>query len=312
MTETTTSISKYGIPTLTGIDNYYEWKSATQDAILAMGALEVITLDKKEKPKALASEGVRSTRTEVATPTSAEVSLYLQLVREYQSWMDKDQRVMGVLRMTLSHGIKMEIEQCTCAKDIWDKLVQIHQLNAKEYQADVQEELHGLGMTEGDDPMKFMEKFSSVLLKAETAGIKMDIQDKAVILLRSLPVSYAGLKDRWNMKVDMSRIMKLPEPTFEDLRAMFNAHVTEMGRQDKRIFATAMMVKSGYKDKRVCWNCGKAGHSKRECRQGQIGDGYTYKDQDHGNNRKPAGYNRRHQERRDLDDLAALHRNMAG
>jgi hypothetical protein len=57
MTETTTSISKYGIPTLTGIDNYYEWKSATQDAILAMGALEVITLDKKEKPKALASEG---------------------------------------------------------------------------------------------------------------------------------------------------------------------------------------------------------------------------------------------------------------
>jgi hypothetical protein len=76
MTETTTSISKYGIPTLTGIDNYYEWKSATQDAILAMGALEVITLDKKKKPKALASEGVRSTRTEVATRTSAEVSLY--------------------------------------------------------------------------------------------------------------------------------------------------------------------------------------------------------------------------------------------
>jgi hypothetical protein len=227
--------------------------------------------------------------------------------------MDKDQRVMGVLRMTLSHGIKMEIEHCTCAKDIWDKLVQIHQLNAKEYQADIQEELHGLGMTEGDDPMKFMEKFSSVLLKAETAGIKMDIQDKAVILLRSLPVSYAGLKDRWNMKVDMSRIMKLPEPTFEDLRAMFNAHVTEMGRQDKRVFATAMMVKSGYRDKRVCWNCGKAGHSKRECGQGQIGDGYTYKDERQTSNRKPSTYNNRnHQEGREMDDLAALHRNMAG
>jgi hypothetical protein len=38
MTETTISISKYKIPILTGIDNYYEWKSETQDAILAMGA----------------------------------------------------------------------------------------------------------------------------------------------------------------------------------------------------------------------------------------------------------------------------------
>jgi hypothetical protein len=94
---------------------------------------------------------------------------------------------------------------------------------------------------------------------------------------------------------------------------MFNAHVTEMGRQDKRMFASAMMVKSGYKDKRVCWNCGKAGHSKRECRQGQIGDGYTYKDERHTSNRKPSTYNnRKHQARRDMDDLAALHRNMAG
>jgi hypothetical protein len=78
------------------------------------------------------------------------------------------------------------------------------------------------------------------------------------------------------------------------------------------MFASAMMVKSGYKDKRVCWNCGKAGHSKRECRQRQIGDGYTYKDQDYANNRKPGTYNRRHQERREMHDLAALHRNMAG
>jgi hypothetical protein len=41
-----------------------------------MGALEVITLNKKEKPKVLALVGVKSTSTEVATPTSVEVSLY--------------------------------------------------------------------------------------------------------------------------------------------------------------------------------------------------------------------------------------------
>jgi hypothetical protein len=168
MTEPTTSISKYGIPTFTRVDNYYECKSATQDAILAMGALEVITLDKKEKPKVLAPKGIMSTRTEVGTPTSAEVSLYLQLVREYQSWMDKDQRVMGVLRMTLSHGKEMEVEKCTCVKEIWDKLVHIHQLNAKKYPADIQEELYGLGMTEGDGPMKFMEGFIVFLLSCTT------------------------------------------------------------------------------------------------------------------------------------------------
>jgi hypothetical protein len=49
-----------------------------------------------------------------------------------------------------------------------DKLVQIHQLKAKEYPADMQEELHGLGITEGDDPMKFMERFIFFLLSCTT------------------------------------------------------------------------------------------------------------------------------------------------
>jgi hypothetical protein len=62
----------------------------------------------------------------------------------------------------------MEIKQYICAKDMWDKLVQIHQLKAKEYPADMQEELHGLGITEGDDPMKFMERFIFFLLSCTT------------------------------------------------------------------------------------------------------------------------------------------------
>jgi hypothetical protein len=121
MTETTISISKYKIPILTGIDNYYEWKSATQDAILAMGALEVITLDKKEKPKVLASEGMMSTRTGCGRHCNFSRGQPIPPnCQEIPILEDRDQRVMGVLRM--------EVEKCTCTKEIWDKLVQIHQL----------------------------------------------------------------------------------------------------------------------------------------------------------------------------------------
>lgn len=85
MTETTISISKYKIPILTGIDNYYEWKSETQDAILAMGAPSLWTRRRSQKYW-LQRESCLPGLDVVGTATSAEVSLYLQIVRKYQSW----------------------------------------------------------------------------------------------------------------------------------------------------------------------------------------------------------------------------------
>lgn len=108
------------------------------------------------------------TRIDAVALTSVKVGLCVQAFAEYQAWMDRSQKVMNKHKTTLFYGIKMEIKQCTCANKTWVKLIHLYHLYAKDYQADIWEELHRLGMKEGNDLMKIMKimkRFNSVLLK---------------------------------------------------------------------------------------------------------------------------------------------------
>lgn len=70
--------------------------------------------------------------------------------------------------------------------------------------------------------MMFVDKFSRVLLKVEPAGT---CKIYRLPLLRSLPVTRTELKNRWNMKVNLSMIMLLLEPAFGDLMATSDVHL---------------------------------------------------------------------------------------
>ena len=41
------------------------------------------------------------------THSSATVSLYLEEYREWKTWKEKDQKVMGLMRLNVSSGIRM-------------------------------------------------------------------------------------------------------------------------------------------------------------------------------------------------------------
>jgi hypothetical protein len=49
-------------------------------------------------------------------------------------------------------------------------------------------------MSEGDDPVKFLELFSILLLKAQTANFKLSEEDKGTYFLQALPVTFESLK----------------------------------------------------------------------------------------------------------------------
>ena len=83
-------------------------------------------------------------------------------------------------------------------------------------------------MSEGDDPAKFLELFSTLLLKAQTANFKLSEEDKATYFLRALPVTYESLKSEWKSLQRIKEITKLPTSTFEDLRGMFNTYIADV------------------------------------------------------------------------------------
>ena len=91
--------------------------------------------------------------------------------------------------LNVSSGIIMELAGCNSSKMIWDKLAKLHQVDDRNYKADIQERITTLRMSEGDGPVKFLELFSTLLLKAQTANFKLSEDDKATYFLRALPVT---------------------------------------------------------------------------------------------------------------------------
>ena len=320
----TSAISR--IPILTGLDNYFQWRNAIEDGALVYGALHVLTeeiLQQPVRPLEIVEQGGIKT-----APPAAIVSLYLEEYREWKTWKEKDQKVMGLMRLNVSTGIRMELAGCNTSKSIWDKLAKLHQMDDKNYQADIEERITTVRMTEGDDPVKFLEDFSTLLLKAQTANFKLTDERKATYFLRALPPAYDSLKAEWKSVQRIKEIANLPVSTFEELRGMFNTFIADLHRQDEVRLQTAMVFRkthnnigkgSAYhanKDQNkttlVCWNCGKQGHSSKECRSSRIGNGMTYKPKS-----LPFGKsntNKRFNKSNNLSstELAALQRNMAG
>jgi len=88
-------------------------------------------------------------------------------------------------------------------------------MDDKNYKADIEERITTLRMSEGDDPAKFLELFSTLLLKAQTANFKLSEEDKATYFLRALPVTYESLKSEWK---SLQRSRRSPSNLLPPLR----------------------------------------------------------------------------------------------
>ena len=70
------------LPKLLGIENYFAWRTAAEDALLAIGASHVL---EEDAPTLVVVEG--DTRGVV----------YLEEVRQLRAWLEKDQKARGII-----------------------------------------------------------------------------------------------------------------------------------------------------------------------------------------------------------------------
>ena len=82
------------LPKLLGIENYFEWRTAAEDSLLAIGASHVLTQD----PPKLQETGKEDVKG----------SLYVEEVRQLRAWLEKDQKARGIINLSLSNGITDE------------------------------------------------------------------------------------------------------------------------------------------------------------------------------------------------------------
>ena len=296
---TTTTTSK--VPKLIGLVNFFEWRIAVEDAVLAVGAEEALTDDPPIEPREI--KGVKPSYDDS---------------REWRAWKLMDQKARAIILPTLSHGGRLGVVGCKTAKQVWNKLIVVHEIATDQFRADVTRDILTLRFGPSDDPDAFMERFQSLMFRGITAELPMEDADQCKYFNNALSSSFETMKLEW-------RSLKEGERTFMSLQALFNQHIAARSRDAEIDGISAMYVKARkpanhgashgaarptnpVRKTIKCWNCGKTGHGSYECRGPKIGNGETHKapmTPRFGGGTKGSHHNKSHQATQGQDDLAA-------
>ena len=118
------------------------------------------------------------------------------------------------MRQTISDALKVDIEECGSAKEIWTRLCEIHDLKTLEYRAEIKREFTNYFLIEGGDMKQHLDGFLQLLLKAFSAGLKYSDEEKSMMFLETLPESFDLIKLQW-------RLMDPVKNSFVELRRQY-------------------------------------------------------------------------------------------
>jgi hypothetical protein len=182
-----------------------------------------------------------------------------------------------MLFQNVSNGLRMKLQGCTSAKDAWEKLARLHQVDDEEYRAEIRNQLSTIVMSQADDPETFVERYETLLMTAKVAKLDLFEGAKCSDFLRALPASYDNLRSEWRT---ISRFAKAEdEKNYEALSTLFNTHVLQLQRQKDKEQPAAMFAgrQGKQEDARECGNCGGWGHLRSRCTRPKIGGGRNHR-----------------------------------
>jgi hypothetical protein len=109
---------------------------------------------------------------------------------EVDDWEEKQTLAAATIRLCLSDQVMHHVIGLKTPKEIWDKLETQFMSKTVTTKLYLKQKLYGLKMQEGSDLAGHINVFSQMVTNLEQLGVKIETEDKAIILLCSLPSSY--------------------------------------------------------------------------------------------------------------------------
>ena len=183
-------------------------------------------------------------------------------------------KAYNTLILSLNDKVLREVVKCKSAADIWLKLEALYMTKNLSNRLYLKAKFFTFKMAEGKDLQGHIDEFNKLIVDLENIEVEYEDEDKALVLLHSLPKSYETFVDilkhgRETISLDdvvgalrskeLQKKIQVKESSGDGL--------VVRGRSDKKEFKGRSGRSKSRDGKRSfkCYTCHEEGHMKRDC-----------------------------------------------
>ena len=195
-------------------------------------------------------------------------------------WEVLDRKALGTVRLSLSKSVTFNISKEKTTKDVMDALSRMYEKPSASNKVFLMRKLFNMKMVEGGVVAEHLNEFNTVMSQLSSVNVQFEDEIWALLVLSSLPDSWNGMvtslsnsSGSTKLKFDdvVSAILDEEirrKPSGESSGSALN--VGNRGRSSEREQShgrsKSRSKSRSSKGKIECWNCGKKGHLKKDCR----------------------------------------------
>ncbi|RVW50266.1 Retrovirus-related Pol polyprotein from transposon TNT 1-94 [Vitis vinifera] len=204
-----------------------------------------------------------------------------------EEWALLDRQVLGVIRLTLSRSVAHNVVKEKTTADLMKALSGMYEKPSANNKVHLMKKLFNLKMTENASVAQHLNEFNTITNQLSSVEIDFDDEIRALIVLASLPNSWEAMRmavsnstGKEKLKYNDIRDLILAEEIRRrdagetsgsgsalnlETRGRGNNRNSNQGRSNSRN-SNRNRSKSRSGQQVQCWNCGKTGHFKRQCK----------------------------------------------
>uniref|UniRef100_A0A2N9EML6 CCHC-type domain-containing protein n=1 Tax=Fagus sylvatica TaxID=28930 RepID=A0A2N9EML6_FAGSY len=242
------SIATVGLVKFDGTGNFGLWQRRVKDLLVQQGLVKAL-YGKTKKPEKMTDD----------------------------EWEELDMKAVSTIRLLLADEVMYDVMEENSTAGIWLNLEKRYMSKSLTNKLHLKQKLYGLKMTEGADLRQHINTFKQIISDMLRIDIKFEDEDKAMMLLTSLPTSYEHLvttllygKETLELEEVSGALLDHYQRKHKDSAESSGEGLVVKGYQDrgrkKDKDDKSARGRSKSKSKTVkCFKCQKKGHMKREC-----------------------------------------------
>ncbi|KAE8686551.1 cytochrome P450 71A9-like [Hibiscus syriacus] len=240
--------AKFEVAKFDGQGNFGLWQTRVKDLLAQQGILKAL----------------RSTK-----PASMDE----------EDWEELQQRAAGTIRLCLADEVMYHVMHLSSPDEIWRKLESQFMSKSLTTKLYLKQRLYGLKMQDDHDLAQHVNVFNQIVSDLARLDVKIEDEDRAMILLCSLPPSYEHMVTTLTYGKETINVEEITAALLAHNQRKQNAGESsqadslyvkgnrDRGRKPEKAGSGKRNSRSKSRDKKTihCYKCKEAGHMKRDC-----------------------------------------------